>query len=35
VPAVAQAGVARVFTPGACTQGIIDWIRTNVPRGAA
>jgi len=35
VPVLAQAGVARVFTPGASTQGIVDWIRTNVPRRAA
>ena len=35
VPALAQAGVARVFTPGASTQGIVDWIRTHVPRRAA
>ena len=35
VPVLAQAGVARVFTPGASTQEIVDWIRTNVPRRAA
>ena len=35
VPVLAQAGVARVFTPGASTQGIVDWMRTNVPRRAA
>src|SRR5439155_3123165 len=26
VPALAQPGVARVFTPGASTQEIVDWI---------
>jgi len=31
VPALARAGVARVFTPGASTQEIVDWIRANVP----
>ena len=35
VPALARAGVARVFTPGASTQEIVDWIRANVPRRAA
>jgi methylmalonyl-CoA mutase, C-terminal domain len=31
---LAAAGVARVFTPGASTQEIVDWIRANVrPRG--
>jgi methylmalonyl-CoA mutase C-terminal domain/subunit len=34
VPALAAAGVAKVFTPGASTQEIVDWIRANVrPRG--
>ena len=27
---LARAGVAKVFTPGASTQDIVDWIRTNV-----
>ena len=31
----APAGVAKVFTPGASTQEIVDWIRANVrPRSA-
>jgi len=35
VPALARAGVAKVFTPGASTQEIVDWIRANVrPRAA-
>ena len=29
-PALARAGVAKVFTPGASTQEIVDWIRANV-----
>ena len=34
VPALTAAGVAKVFTPGASTQEIVDWIRANVrPRG--
>src|SRR5207253_1225977 len=32
---LARAGVARVFTPGASTQEIVDWIRANVPRRAS
>jgi len=28
--ALASAGVAKVFTPGASTQEIVDWIRANV-----
>jgi methylmalonyl-CoA mutase C-terminal domain/subunit len=35
VPALTQGGVARVFTPGASTQEIVDWIRANVPGRAA
>ena len=35
VPALARAGVAKVFTPGAPTQEIVDWIRATVrPRPA-
>jgi methylmalonyl-CoA mutase C-terminal domain/subunit len=33
-PALAAAGVARIFTPGASTQEIVAWVRTHVrPRG--
>ena len=32
---LAQAGVAKVFTPGASTQEIVDWIRANVRPHAA
>ena len=31
LPALAQAGVAKIFTPGASTQEIIEWVRANVP----
>ena len=35
VASLAAAGVARIFTPGATTQEIVDWIRANVrPRAA-
>ena len=30
LPALAAAGVAKVFTPGASTRDIVDWIRANV-----
>ena len=34
-PALARLGVAAIFTPGATTQEIVDWIRENVrPRTA-
>ena len=29
-PEGTAAGVAKVFTPGATTQEIIDWVRANV-----
>ena len=29
-PALTRAGVAKVFTPGASTQEIVDWIRAHV-----
>jgi methylmalonyl-CoA mutase C-terminal domain/subunit len=28
---LAEAGVARMFTPGASTQEIVAWVRENVP----
>ena len=35
VPALTAAGVARVFTPGASTAEIVEWLRANVrPRAA-
>ncbi len=30
LPVLARAGVAKVFTPGASTQEIVDWIRAHV-----
>ena len=33
IPELERLGVARVFTPGATTTEIVDWVRTNV--GAA
>jgi methylmalonyl-CoA mutase C-terminal domain/subunit len=31
LPELAEIGVARVFTPGATTHEIVDWVRANVP----
>jgi methylmalonyl-CoA mutase, C-terminal domain len=33
VPALAKMGVAKVFTPGATTTEIVDWVRANVTAG--
>jgi methylmalonyl-CoA mutase, C-terminal domain len=33
VPALTKMGVAKVFTPGATTTEIVDWVRANVPAG--
>ena len=30
IPLLRDMGVATVFTPGATTQSIVDWVRTNV-----
>ncbi|MPZ28871.1 MAG: methylmalonyl-CoA mutase [Micromonosporaceae bacterium] len=30
LPELAQLGVAKVFTPGATTESIVDWVRANV-----
>ena len=32
-PALEKMGVAQVFTPGATTTEIVDWVRANVPAG--
>jgi methylmalonyl-CoA mutase C-terminal domain/subunit len=32
-PALEKMGVAKVFTPGATTTEIVDWVRANVPAG--
>jgi methylmalonyl-CoA mutase C-terminal domain/subunit len=36
IPELERLGVAKVFTPGATTTDIVDWVRTNVgaPAGA-
>jgi len=31
IPELEQLGVAKIFTPGATTQSIVEWVRTNVP----
>ncbi|MGH3369262.1 MAG: methylmalonyl-CoA mutase, partial [Nocardioidaceae bacterium] len=30
IPLLEQAGVAKVFTPGATTTEIVEWVRANV-----
>ncbi len=30
IPELARLGVAKVFTPGATTQSIVEWVRANV-----
>jgi methylmalonyl-CoA mutase, C-terminal domain len=30
IPELARLGVAKIFTPGATTQSIVDWVRANV-----
>ena len=30
IPGLKQAGVLEIFTPGASTEAIIDWVRTNI-----
>ncbi len=32
MPELTRLGVAKVFTPGATTQAIVDWVRENVGR---
>jgi methylmalonyl-CoA mutase C-terminal domain/subunit len=32
IPELTSLGVAKVFTPGATTQAIVDWVRGNVGR---
>jgi methylmalonyl-CoA mutase C-terminal domain/subunit len=29
-----EKGVAEIFTPGATTQSIVDWVRENVQQGS-
>ena len=35
IPLLLEAGVAQVFTPGATTASIVDWVRENVGTPAA
>ena len=35
IPELESLGVAKIFTPGATTQSIVDWVRANVPTAAA
>ena len=35
IPRLTELGVAKVFTPGATTQSIVDWVRANVAVPAA
>ncbi|MPZ60397.1 MAG: methylmalonyl-CoA mutase [Propionibacteriales bacterium] len=35
VPKLAEMGVSTVFTPGATTQEIVDWVRAHVGDGSA
>jgi methylmalonyl-CoA mutase C-terminal domain/subunit len=35
IPELAQLGVARIFTPGATTESIVDWVRANVRTAVA
>jgi len=30
-PALRQAGVRQIFTPGASTREVVDWVKANVP----
>jgi methylmalonyl-CoA mutase C-terminal domain/subunit len=31
IPELYRLGVAKIFTPGATTESIVDWVRANVP----
>ena len=31
IPELERAGVAKIFTPGATTQSIVEWVREHVP----
>lgn len=35
IPQLESLGVAKIFTPGATTQSIVDWVRANVSTPAA
>jgi methylmalonyl-CoA mutase C-terminal domain/subunit len=34
IPELERLGVAKIFTPGATTQSIVEWVRANVATGA-
>ena len=34
IPQLEQLGVSKIFTPGATTQSIVDWVRANVSEPA-
>jgi methylmalonyl-CoA mutase, C-terminal domain len=35
IPELTSMGVAKIFTPGATTQSIVDWVRDHVPTPVA
>jgi methylmalonyl-CoA mutase C-terminal domain/subunit len=35
IPELEKLGVAKIFTPGATTQSIVDWVRANVATAVA
>ena len=35
IPELEKLGVAKIFTPGATTQSIVDWVRANVAQPVA
>jgi methylmalonyl-CoA mutase C-terminal domain/subunit len=35
IPELERLGVAKIFTPGATTQSIVDWVRENVATAIA
>ena len=35
IPELYRLGVAKIFTPGATTESIVDWVRANVPAPVA
>jgi methylmalonyl-CoA mutase, C-terminal domain len=35
LPELSRLGVAKVFTPGASTAAIVDWVRANIPAPVA
>ena len=34
IPGLVAAGVKAVFTPGASTEAVVEWVRTNIPSRA-